>query len=56
MIGSGNITISGGSGGGGEENVIEAITFNGASVPVTNKTAAITATIPAAVTESTVSG
>lgn len=45
----------GGSGGGGEANVIEAITFNGASVPVTNKTAAITATIPAAVTESTVS-
>lgn len=55
IIGTGNITISGGSGG-GEENVIEAITFNGESVPVTNKTAAITATIPDAVTESTVSG
>ena len=29
-------------GGGGDENIIEAITFNGSSVPVTNKTAAIT--------------
>ena len=56
LIGEGNITISGGSGGGGEANVIEAITFNGSAVPVTNKTAAITANIPAAVTESTVSG
>ena len=33
-------------GSGGEENVIEAITMNGASVPVTNKTAAITETDP----------
>lgn len=56
LVGEGNITISGGSGGGGDVNVIEAITFNGSAVPVTNKTAAITATIPAAVTESTVSG
>ena len=55
LLGSGNITISGGSGG-GEENVIDAITFNGAAVPVTNKTAAITADIPDEVTESTVSG
>lgn len=56
LLGSGNISISGGSGGGGDENVIEAITFNGAAVPVTDKTAAITASIPAEVTESTVSG
>ena len=55
LVGEGNITISGGSGS-GEANIIEAITFNGSAVPVTNKTAAITATIPAAVTESTVSG
>ena len=55
LIGTGNITISGG-GGSGDENVIEAITFNGAAVPVTNKTAAITASIPPEVTESTVSG
>ena len=46
LLGSGNISISGGSGGGGgDENVIEAITFNGSSVPVTNKVAAITATL-----------
>jgi hypothetical protein len=43
LLGSGNISISGGS---GEEYVIEAITFNGNSVPVSNKTAAITANIP----------
>lgn len=43
LLGSGNISISGG---GGEENVIEAITFNGNAVPVSNKTAAITANIP----------
>lgn len=53
LVGEGNITISGGSGGGGDVNVIEAITFNGSAVPVTNKTAAITATIPS-VTTSTV--
>ena len=34
------------TGGDGEENVIEAITMNGSSVPVTNKTAAITETDP----------
>ena len=45
LIGTGNITISGG-GGSGDENVIEAITFNGAAVPVANKTAAITASTP----------
>ena len=56
ILGEGNISISGGSGGGGDENVIEAITFNGAAVPVTDKTAAITASIPTEVTESTVSG
>ena len=41
--------------GGGDENVIEAITFNGSAVPInaSTKTAAITASIP---TESTVSG
>ena len=44
--------------GGGDENVIEAITFNGSTVPINSstKTAAITANIPDAVTESTVSG
>lgn len=44
LLGSGNIEIQGG--GGGEENVIEAITMNGRTVPVTNKTAAITETDP----------
>ena len=53
LLGSGNISITGGSG--GEANVIEAITFNGTPATITNKTAAIAATIPAAVTESTVS-
>lgn len=42
----GNVISATGGGGGGEENVIEAITMNGASVPVTNKTAAITETDP----------
>lgn len=42
--------------GGGDENVIEAITFNGTTATITNKTAAITASIPPEVTESTVSG
>ena len=57
LLGSGNITIQGGSGGSGDENIIESITFNGTAVPVdSNKNAAITVTIPAAVTESTVSG
>lgn len=55
LLGSGNISIAGGTGS-GEANVIEAITFNGTPATITNKTAAITATIPAAVTESTVSG
>ena len=32
--------------GGGDENVIESITFNGNVVPITNKNAAITVTIP----------
>lgn len=41
------------SGGGGEANVIEGVTFNGTTAPITNKIAAITASIP---TESTVSG
>lgn len=39
-------TISGGSGGGGEYNVIEGITFNGTTAPITNKIAAITYTAP----------
>ena len=43
ILGEGNIAIQGG---GGEENVIEAITMNGVSVPVTNKTASITETDP----------
>lgn len=50
LLGSGNITISGGSG--GEANVIEAVTFNGTPATITNKTAAITATIPAAQVQS----
>ena len=49
-------TIQGGSSGSGEANVIEAITFNGTPATITNKTAAITATIPSEVTEATVSG
>ena len=51
LLGSGNLTISGGSGSGsGDENVIEAITFNGvaATIDSSTKTAAITATIPSA--------
>lgn len=55
LLGSGNISIAGGTGS-GEANVIEAITFNGTPATITNKTAAITATIPSEVTESTVSG
>lgn len=40
-------TISGGEGGtGGEYNVIEGVTFNGTSAPITNKIAAITYTAP----------
>ena len=39
-------TISGGSGGGGEYNVIEGVTFNGTTAPITNKIAAITYTAP----------
>ena len=47
ILGSGNISISGGGGGSGEENVIESITFNGTAVPVdANKNAAITADVP----------
>ena len=47
------VTQSGGSGGsGGDENVIESITFNGANVPVDgNKNAAITANIPSELSE-----
>lgn len=42
ILGSGNITISGGSGG-GDTNIIESITFNGTAVAVdANKNAAIT--------------
>ena len=40
-------TISGGEGGtGGEYNVIEGVTFNGTTAPITNKIAAITYTAP----------
>jgi hypothetical protein len=47
LLGSGNITIQGGSGGGGDANVIESITFNGNAVPVdVNKNAAISYTAP----------
>lgn len=47
LLGSGNITIEGG-GGSGEENVIEAITFNGTSATIdsSTKTAAISYTPP----------
>lgn len=37
ILGSGNITISGGGGGGGEANVIESISINGTAQTVTNK-------------------
>ena len=48
ILGSGNITIQGG-GGGGDVNVIESITFNGSAVPVDgNKNASITYTAPVA--------
>lgn len=47
LLGSGNISIQGGSGGGGDVNVIESITFNGNNVPVDgNKNAAISYTAP----------
>lgn len=36
LLGSGNITISGGSGG-GEENVLEGVQLNGTDLPITNK-------------------
>lgn len=39
-------TISGESGSGGEYNVIEGVTFNGTTAPITNKIAAITYTAP----------
>ena len=42
------------SGGGGEANVIEGVTFNGTTAPITNKIAAITASIPT-VNNSTIS-
>ena len=46
LLGSGNITIQGG-GGGGDVNIIESITFNGNAVPVdSNKNAAISYTAP----------
>lgn len=46
VLGSGNITIQGG-GGGGDVNVIESITFNGSAVPVdSSKNAAITYSAP----------
>ena len=37
ILGSGNITISGGSGGSGEANVIESISINGTAQTVTSK-------------------
>lgn len=47
LLGSGNITIQGGSGGEGDVNVIESITFNGNAVLVDgNKNAAISYTAP----------
>lgn len=36
-----NVPWTGGSGGGGDENVIEAITLNGSSLPISSKTAAM---------------
>lgn len=50
------VPVSSSGGGGGEENVIEAITFNGSAVPVTNKTAAITAEIPDPITSAELLG
>lgn len=53
LIGSGNITIQGGSG--GDVNVIETVKVNGTALtPDANK--AVDITVPAAITESTVSG
>lgn len=51
ILGSGNISIS--SGTGGEANVIEAVSFNGTVAPIEDKTAIITATIPTALSELT---
>lgn len=52
LIGSGNITIQGG---GGDTNIIETIKVNGTALtPDSNK--AVDITVPAAITESTVSG
>lgn len=52
ILGSGNITIQGGSGGSGDENVIEIVKVNGTALtPDANK--AVDVTVP---TESTVSG
>ena len=54
IIGEGNITIEGGSGG-GDINVIETVKVNGTALtPDANK--AVNITVPAAITESTVSG
>jgi hypothetical protein len=51
LLGSGNISISGGSGGGGEENVIEVVKQNGTALTVTDK--AVNVTVPTKVSDLT---
>lgn len=50
ILGSGNITISGGGGGDGEANVIESISINGTAQAVTNKNVNLTVPTSSTVT------
>ena len=50
ILGSGNITISGGGGGSGEANVIESISINGTAQAVTNKNVNLTVPTSSTVT------
>ena len=50
ILGSGNITISGGGGGSGEANVIESISVNGTAQAVTNKNVNLTVPTSSTVT------
>lgn len=49
ILGSGNINIE--VSGGGEDNIIEAVSFNGTPATISGKTAEITAPIPSALSE-----
>ena len=55
ILGSGNITLTGGSGGGGDINVIESVKVNGSALtPDANKAANITAVPATIVTQDTI--